>query len=498
MSRTWQWVALVLAGGALTACSSEELNPAPSRTSPAAPLGVATTDLPEDMTEQALLALEQDAYRRENRFLDAASPGHLFRATRVDQAEIDQGLWTAEELYQIGAQLFQLTFTKEVGFGGKDRPTISRFHQGRRGGPDARKCASCHWRGGPAGAGDAADNAYLDGDGDSQSSALSRNPPSLAGAGWVEQCAQEMTTELLGLRDQAISFAKDKGYSVEVVLTSKGVGFGSIVVSPDGSVDTSGVRGIDPDLIVRPFGWKGTFATLRDATEDALVVHHGMEPEYLVATANAERIGPYGGLDPDGDGVTAEITEGQVTALTLFLAMGETPQELVPEQPDFMPLLAEGIAKFESLGCAECHRPSLTVESPTYVLPARDSSSAYEVNLADFAAMPRLARSLQTGAYEVRLFSDLKRHDMGPGLAEARPDRGVAGNEHLTRPLWGIARSRPYLHDGHAPTLEDAILLHGGEAQASRDAYAALDDLGRAPLRVFLMTLARAPRMIAH
>jgi hypothetical protein len=477
---------------------TESVSPVGSgeRTSPAKTLGVATTDLPEDTKEQALLALEQDAHHRENRFLDAADPGHLFRSTRVDQAEIDQGLWSSEELFQLGAQLFQHTFTPEVGFGGKDLPVIARFHKGHRGGPDARKCAACHWRGGPAGAGDAADNAYLDGDGNSQSSALARNPPPLHGAGLVELLAREMSAELLRTREEALTFAKNNGYSVQVPLTAKGVSFGQITAHADGSVDTSMVAGVDGDLLVKPFGWKGTFATLRDTVEDALLVHHGMQSDFLTSTAAPERVGPHGGLDPDGDGVTSEITEGQVTALSLFLSMQEVPQEIPPEQPEFMHLFAEGIASFESLGCATCHVPSLPLGSAVFELAARDSEASVLVDLASEAAKPRLQPAAQTGTFQVRLFSDLKRHDMGPALAEARPDRGVAGPLFLTRPLWGVARSRPYLHDAHAPTLEDAILLHGGEAQSSRDAFAALTDPERAPLRVFLTCLTRARRVV--
>lgn len=483
----------------LVSCGpTEALDPVGSgeRTSPARTLGVATTDLPDDTKEQALLALAQDAYRRETRFLDAADPGYLFRSTRVEQAEIDQGLWSNEELFQLGAQLFQHTFTPDVGFGGEDSPAIVRFHRGRRGGPDARKCTACHWRGGPAGAGDGADNAYLDGDGDSQSSALARNPPPLHGAGLVELLAREMSAELLRTRDEAIAFTRDKGYSVEIPLSAKGIPFGELTVHADGSVDASKVVGVDGDLIVKPFGWKGTFASIRDTVEDALLVHHGMESDFLVATAGPDRTGPHGGLDPDGDGVTSEISEGQVTALTLFLAMQEVPQEIPPEAPEFVHLFAEGIAAFESLGCAACHVPSLPLDSTLFELAARDSEASLVVDLASEAAKPRITPAAQTGAFGVRLFSDLKRHDMGPALAEARPDRGVAGNLFLTRPLWGLARSRPYLHDAHAPTIEDAILLHGGEAQASRDAFAALSDPERAPLRVFLTCLTRARRVV--
>ncbi|MEZ4307360.1 MAG: hypothetical protein R3F14_04855 [Polyangiaceae bacterium] len=185
---------------------------------------------------------------------------------------------------------------------------------------------------------------------------------------------------------------------------------------PDGSVDTSKVVGVDADLVVKPFGWKGSFATLRDAAEDALLIHFGMQSDYLVSTAGAERTGPFGGIDPDGDGITSEIAEGQVTALTLFLAMQETPQQVPPQQSEIVPLLAEGIAKFQSLGCATCHVPSLPVKSPVFRMSGRDSPSSLSVDLSREAAMPRLTPSAQTGVFEVRLYSDLApRHGRHPG-----------------------------------------------------------------------------------
>jgi CxxC motif-containing protein (DUF1111 family) len=67
----------------------------------------------------------------------------------------------------------------------------------------------------------------------------------------------------------------------------------------------------------------------------------------------------------------------------------------------------------------------------------------------------------------------------------------------MTPPLWGLARTRPYLHDASAATLEEAILAHGGEAEAAREMFAALPDAGRYPLRLYLATLTRAPRMVA-
>jgi CxxC motif-containing protein (DUF1111 family) len=81
----------------------------------------------------------------------------------------------------------------------------------------------------------------------------------------------------------------------------------------------------------------------------------------------------------------------------------------------------------------------------------------------------------------------LKRHDMGAQLAESTG--GPLDRQFITARLWGIADTAPYLHDGRATTLTDAILLHGGEAQAARDGFAALSPQGRLALLAFLRSL---------
>lgn len=478
------------------ACDLEPLSAQPMK-GPAQALGIFSTELQSDPMAQGLLVLQQDAFRRESRFLDAANPGFLFRATRVEQGEIEAGVRSNEELFQIGAQLFHFAFTPAEGAGAADLPPFSRVQRGARGGPDGSSCAQCHWRGGPAGAGDAADNAYFLGDGNAQSSALVRNPRSLVGAGIVELLAAEMTAELHKQREQMLASAKSSGTSVFGVLRAKGIEFGTLEARPDGLTDVSAVRGIDPDLIVKPFGWKGTSARIRDVVEDSLLRHHGMQSTHLVADGVTERIGPFGGEDPDGDGVVGEILEGQVTALSLFIAMQEVPTvELVFD--GYSPSLwAAGAEQFEEFGCATCHTPTLRLESPLFVLPSREGGAPSVVDLEREAAEPRITRSHQTGDLEVGLFSDLKRHDMGPELADARWEGVVKPAEFVTAPLWGITRSRPYLHDGHAPTLEDAVYLHGGEAAESRTAFFALTEEERAPIRVYLTALTRARRMVA-
>ena len=65
----------------------------------------------------------------------------------------------------------------------------------------------------------------------------------------------------------------------------------------------------------------------------------------------------------------------------------------------------------------------------------------------------------------MELFGDLKRHNMGPGLAEQVDEVGTGAATFLTENLWGVASTAPYLHDGRATTLAEAILEHGGEGQ---------------------------------
>jgi len=85
-------------------------------------------------------------------------------------------------------------------------------------------------------------------------------------------------------------------------------------------------------------------------------------------------------------------------------------------------------------------------------------------------------------------FADFKRHNLGLNFAE-RNYEGTLTNLFITEPLWGVGTTAPYGHDGRSSTLEDVILRHGGEAQASRDAFAALPADQKELVFAFLGTL---------
>ena len=87
------------------------------------------------------------------------------------------------------------------------------------------------------------------------------------------------------------------------------------------------------------------------------------------------------------------------------------------------------------------------------------------------------------------LYSDLLLHTVLPDDALGIEDGAADMREFRTAPLWGVARTAPYLHSGEAADLDTAIRLHAGEATTSRDAYQALDEASRKALVAFLETL---------
>lgn len=92
-------------------------------------------------------------------------------------------------------------------------------------------------------------------------------------------------------------------------------------------------------------------------------------------------------------------------------------------------------------------------------------------------------------------FTDMLLHDMGDGLADRRTDFGASGREWKTRPLWGIGLTQTvnslagFQHDGRARTLEEAILWHGGEAEAAKERFRDFGADDRTALLAFLKSL---------
>lgn len=210
------------------------------------------------------------------------------------------------------------------------------------------------------------------------------------------------------------------------------------------------------------FGWKSNQPSLNQQNAGAFLGDMGITsplfPNENCPSAQAACTEALHGGSPelDADGLAA------VTYYTSTLAV-PARRHLDDPQAQW------GEQLFEQARCSSCHVSELiTAINPEF---------------------PELSSQL------IHPYTDLLLHDMGPALADHRPDFEATGQEWRTPPLWGIGlvsvvnRHSFFLHDGRARSLEEAILWHGGEAQASRDTFVAFSQEERSALLRFLETL---------
>lgn len=252
-------------------------------------------------------------------------------------------------------------------------------------------------------------------------------------------------------------------------------GFGLIEAIPDAAI-LRGARGPKPDGVrgraavvddvasgqrrVGRFGWKAQQATLLSFAGDAYLNEMGITSR-LFPVENA----------PNGDETLLarfdpiEDPEDQVDPVT---GKGD-----IDHAADFMRLLAppprgaislssrQGEAVFHQTGCAVCHVPEF-LTGPN-----------------DVAALDRKP---------VELYSDLLLHDMG-SLGDGIGQAAAGPREFRTPPLWGLRASAPYLHDGRAGSVEEAVVAHDGEGAVSRGRFLRLGPTQRRQLLDFLGSL---------
>lgn len=410
----------------------------------------------------------------------------------VSQRDVEDGVWTSQQLIEAGRLLFLANFTRKDGAGrpgstGDGTPTRRPLGSGksfvRTAGPDANACASCHRRPSIGGAGDFVANVFT-GLGarhpifHSIDSAFSseRDTPDLYGSGAIELLAREMTRDLHQIRSTAVEVALATDADTRRELVTKGVSYGFLTARADGSLSLGEVRGIDRDLVVRPWGQKGTTTSLRTFSVTASNLHHGMQAE--------ERFGLHltGSEDFDRDGIGLELSEGDITAMTIFQAAMPIPGRAMPNEESAHREVVLGEELFENSPCAACHVPALPLDGAVFDEPGpfnlegtlRDTEvqKVFSIDLTKDIPSPRL-ESREDGKIYVRLYSDLKRHKISD---DERPHFGneslVEGltttDEFMTRRLWTTGNTGPYGHRGDLTTIYEAIDMHGGEARSAR------------------------------
>ena len=209
------------------------------------------------------------------------------------------------------------------------------------------------------------------------------------------------------------------------------------------------------------FGWKANVATVEQQAAGAFLGDIGvtslLHPDQNCPegqTACAEAI----------NGGSPEIAENRLGMVTIYMRTLSVPAMRGADTEE----VRAGAQLFEEFGCASCH------------------TVTHQTGVTDIAAL-----SEQT----IHPYTDLLLHDMGEGLADGREDFGASGREWRTPPLWGIGLideingERFLLHDGRARTLAEAILWHGGEAEASKEEFRMADAKERTALIAFLEAL---------
>lgn len=210
------------------------------------------------------------------------------------------------------------------------------------------------------------------------------------------------------------------------------------------------------------FGWKANQPSLEQQVAGAFLGDMGITSP-LFSQQNCTEAQPECLQAPDGG--SPELDAEHLADVVYYSKLLAVPARRSVGERE----VQRGEALFRELACSSCHTPRFQTGE-----------------IEDF---PELSQQV------IFPYTDLLLHDMGEELADGRPDFGADGNEWRTPPLWGIGLFEAvndhtrYLHDGRARNLEEAVLWHAGEADASARAFRALDSEERSALLRFLESL---------
>ena len=295
-----------------------------------------------------------------------------------------------------------------------------------------------------------------------------RDPEARVALAWDEQTgAYDDGTEYT-LRAPRLAIERVDGESLDGVLTSLRepppvFGLGLLEAIDDETIEARE----DPDDADGD-GISGRVNRVWDVATGAAALgrfgHKANQPSLLqqAAAAYANDMGISSPIFPDEGGATDISLD--IVELTAFY----TSSLAVPAPATLTPEAERGQELFSSFGCGGCHVTEAETGDHELAIVSRQAIEPY---------------------------TDLLLHDMGEGLADGRPDFLASGSEWRTAPLWGIGLVQTvqpgsgYLHDGRARTIAEAILWHGGEAEASRERFRRAAEADRAALLSFLGSL---------
>ncbi len=262
-----------------------------------------------------------------------------------------------------------------------------------------------------------------------------RNPPALFGAGLID-----------ALPDEAIEAAAKRKF-------------------PGSSTVKGRISRLKDGRIGR-FGWKSQTATLKEFVLSAAAGEMGLEVPGRPQAA-----------DPRLPGLAAtglDMDESECKALTEYVRALPAPITIEPADDQESAQLKSGEETFKTIGCTHCHLPKLGGIDGIYS----------DLLLHDMS--PRLG---DADAYSVFVGDAPKPKPEAPDPLD-RSGAGLAtAPEWRTPPLWGLRDSAPYLHDGRAATIDQAIAAHAGQGASSAKRYAELSPRRKRHVTVFLRSL---------
>lgn len=209
------------------------------------------------------------------------------------------------------------------------------------------------------------------------------------------------------------------------------------------------------------FGWKANQPNVRQQVAGAFSGDMGIT-SFLFPNENCPP-----GVDCNSipNGGSPEISNENLEKVALYSRSLAVPARRNHDSQDVL----KGKKTFETIGCTACHIPKMQTGNDYSIVNFRNQT--------------------------IRPFTDLLLHDMGPALADNAPDFLATGTEWRTPPLWGLGLINTVnghtnlMHDGRARNITEAILWHGGEAQASKDKFKQLSAKERDELLAFLNSL---------
>lgn len=210
------------------------------------------------------------------------------------------------------------------------------------------------------------------------------------------------------------------------------------------------------------FGWKANQPNLRQQTAEAFLGDIGITTSLF---PNENCTSPQNDCINAVNGGLPELSDSSLGVVELYVS-----NLAVPARRNFTTSnVKNGKILFSKVGCVKCHKANYTTGINTKFM-----------NLSKQSIWP---------------YTDLLLHDMGPELADNRPDFLATGQEWRTPPLWGVGLIETvnahtfYLHDGRARNVNEAIMWHGGEAESVKNKFTGLSKKEREQLIEFVKSL---------